>query len=371
MQPREQYSQRSGVENSGGASPPRATTTGGAWVHAPPENRQKNGLALLCFISLSPPCKRWGATSSATTAKTHKQSILDFLFPCFFEICFDFFSSSCPIWLLFLFFSVSDLFLSTNRSAMYFSFFSGGSFAVEDWTLWVRRWRWCCSLWPLALLRRWRRRCWWLGGAPPRWRGSGAGRPKKETVDLRGEAAVSVRCVAEVGPMVLFLRFWLGKGESVGGGLLLWRRRRYKAGRAEMKRLCVTPGCGCWQAGQRRGRRKKIWGGLGGWRLPCEGEEQKLSFSRVFSFLCFWFPFSKITKCPPSLNLLRRPLFIGKMLLGFSTWSLNFYLFVNLIFLNFFVFLKTSNINVDSMRKINDFKNDAWKVERVPKTFEN
>jgi hypothetical protein len=23
------------------------------------------------------------------------------------------------------------------------------------------------------------------------------------------------------------------------------------------------------------------------------------------------------------------------------------------------------------MRKINDFKNDTWKVERVPKTFEN
>ena len=23
------------------------------------------------------------------------------------------------------------------------------------------------------------------------------------------------------------------------------------------------------------------------------------------------------------------------------------------------------------MRKINDFKNDAWKVKRVPKTFEN
>jgi len=30
-----------------------------------------------------------------------------------------------------------------------------------------------------------------------------------------------------------------------------------------------------------------------------------------------------------------------------------------------------SNINVDSIRKINDFKNDAWKVERVQKTFEN
>jgi hypothetical protein len=30
-----------------------------------------------------------------------------------------------------------------------------------------------------------------------------------------------------------------------------------------------------------------------------------------------------------------------------------------------------SNINVDSMKKINDFKNDALKVERVPKIFEN
>ena len=30
-----------------------------------------------------------------------------------------------------------------------------------------------------------------------------------------------------------------------------------------------------------------------------------------------------------------------------------------------------SNINIDSMRKINDFKNNALKVERVPKIFEN
>jgi hypothetical protein len=38
-----------------------------------------------------------------------------------------------------------------------------------------------------------------------------------------------------------------------------------------------------------------------------------------------------------------------------------------LIFLNFFVFfLKTSNINVNSMKKINNFKNNALKVERVP-----
>jgi hypothetical protein len=33
--------------------------------------------------------------------------------------------------------------------------------------------------------------------------------------------------------------------------------------------------------------------------------------------------------------------------------------------------LKTSNIIVDSMKKINDFKNDAWKVERVRKTLKN
>jgi len=33
--------------------------------------------------------------------------------------------------------------------------------------------------------------------------------------------------------------------------------------------------------------------------------------------------------------------------------------------------LKTSNINVDSTRKINECKNNALKVERVQNTFEN
>ena len=47
------------------------------------------------------------------------------------------------------------------------------------------------------------------------------------------------------------------------------------------------------------------------------------------------------------------------------------FFFLNLIFFYFFVFLKTSNINVDSMRKINNFKINASKVERVRKTFEN
>jgi len=42
-----------------------------------------------------------------------------------------------------------------------------------------------------------------------------------------------------------------------------------------------------------------------------------------------------------------------------------------LIFLIFFVFLKASNINVNSTRKISDHKIYALKVERVPNTFEN
>jgi len=42
-----------------------------------------------------------------------------------------------------------------------------------------------------------------------------------------------------------------------------------------------------------------------------------------------------------------------------------------LIFLIFFVFLKSSNINVNSTRKISDHKIYALKVERVPNTFEN
>jgi hypothetical protein len=46
--------------------------------------------------------------------------------------------------------------------------------------------------------------------------------------------------------------------------------------------------------------------------------------------------------------------------------------FANFYFSIFFVFsLKTSNINVDSTRKINYCKNNVLKVERLQNTFEN
>ena len=41
---------------------------------------------------------------------------------------------------------------------------------------------------------------------------------------------------------------------------------------------------------------------------------------------------------PPPLFVLRRLVFIGEMLLGFSTWSLNFFLFVNFDFSYFFLY---------------------------------
>jgi hypothetical protein len=71
-------------------------------------------------------------------------------------------------------------------------------------------------------------------------------------------------------------------------------------------------------------------------------------------FLCCLFLQIKIS--PPPFCLSYGPVFIGKMLHGSQNWSLNFLsFFVNWFFLIFLYFLKTSNINVDSMKKINDF----------------
>jgi hypothetical protein len=64
----------------------------------------------------------------------------------------------------------------------------------------------------------------------------------------------------------------------------------------------------------------------------------------------------KVQNCPPFVLSLE-PIFIGKMLSRLQNWSLNSLFCKILIFLNIFVFFfKTSNINVNSMRKIKDFK---------------
>jgi len=70
-------------------------------------------------------------------------------------------------------------------------------------------------------------------------------------------------------------------------------------------------------------------------------------------------------------------LFIGEVLLGLQTSPSTFpflffsFFFINFDFSYFFVFLKASNINVNSIRKISDHKIYALKVERVPNSFEN
>jgi len=70
--------------------------------------------------------------------------------------------------------------------------------------------------------------------------------------------------------------------------------------------------------------------------------------------------------------------FIGKVLLGFQTSPSTFpflffssFFFVNFDFSYFFVFLKASNINVNSIRKISDHKIYTLKVERFPNTLKN
>jgi hypothetical protein len=96
----------------------------------------------------------------------------------------------------------------------------------------------------------------------------------------------------------------------------------------------------------------------------------------------FLFPpkfLSRSHACPiPPFCVHYSLVFIGKVLLGFqtspSTFPFLFFssFFCKFQFLIFFVlFFKTSNIKVDSIRKISDCKIDALTVERVPNTFEN
>jgi hypothetical protein len=114
-----------------------------------------------------------------------------------------------------------------------------------------------------------------------------------------------------------------------------------------------------------RMRRKKI----------NSGEDRfRLFVFRVFSLVCC---LHLITKKIPPLKIQCSMVFIGKVLLCFQTspstfpFLLFFSFFCKFWFFLFFVFLKASNINVDSIRKINDFKINALKIERVRKTLEN
>jgi hypothetical protein len=108
-----------------------------------------------------------------------------------------------------------------------------------------------------------------------------------------------------------------------------------------------------WDSPGGRKKRKKIQGG--GRLLSGEGAQKSLAF-RVFFF--FVLPPLNCKIAPLVLSFGR--ILIGKMLPGTQNWSLNFFFFVNFDFSCFFlVFFKTSNINVDSKRKIKDFKNNA------------
>jgi hypothetical protein len=129
----------------------------------------------------------------------------------------------------------------------------------------------------------------------------------------------------------------------------------------------VESGCPVEGAVRRRQKTK------GGWGAGQTAAWRRDRF-RVL-LLCCLSP--QISKFPPLKNQCSL-VFIGKVLLSFQTSPstfpillFSFFFFVNFDFSYFFVFLKTSNINVDSMKKINDFKNNTLKAERVPNVFEN
>jgi hypothetical protein len=72
------------LQDNGGTSAPRATTTGGAWAHAPPQEIQENKGIWLGFLPSSLPRRRWGSPSSAKVEKDARQSVLIFL--CFSDL---------------------------------------------------------------------------------------------------------------------------------------------------------------------------------------------------------------------------------------------------------------------------------------------
>jgi hypothetical protein len=86
----------------------------------------------------------------------------------------------------------------------------------------------------------------------------------------------------------------------------------------------------------------------------------------VFMVPLFYFPYCSpliLSKNLPSFCMCCRHLFIDKVTLSSNTLVLNFLGFMVFFLYKFWFFciLKTSNINIDSMRKINNFKN--WRVK--------
>ena len=79
--------------------------------------------------------------------------------------------------------------------------------------------------------------------------------------------------------------------------------------------------------------------------VGCFGEKNLDRF-RVFSFVFFL----KFQNCPPLLQVLETSIYRQKMLPSFSTWSLNFFLFVNFDFSYFFVFFE----NEQYQRRLNE-----------------
>jgi hypothetical protein len=153
-----------------------------------------------------------------------------------------------------------------------------------------------------------------------------------------------------------------GKGKEDGG--TVWRLNGEDEDGRERGRWR-------WSGGERPRKKKnqKPVGGGSSFVLPSR-ERCRLVRERFrFRFRVFCVASPQMFKIALPFCVCWRLLFIGKNIVRSQTWSLNFF-FVNFDFSYFLLyFLKTSNINIDSMRI--DFKNDALKVERVPNIFEN
>jgi hypothetical protein len=92
----------------------------------------------------------------------------------------------------------------------------------------------------------------------------------------------------------------------------------------------------------------------------CPGREEKeVWFLGFVWFRVFYGFFYFLQNYPPPLSVLRGPIFISKNIARFPNLVPQLLSFCKFDFSYFFYFLITSNINVDSMRKINNFKNDA------------